>query len=358
MHHIVSDGWSMRRARSRRSARCTPRARAADARAAAAAAHPVRGLRGLAARAALGRRRSTAARLLARATGRGAALDLPGRPTAPVAARRHRAARFAFRGRPSCSASAALAGAAGATPFMVLLAAFEALLHALHRPGRHRRRCADRRPEAGRSIERLIGCFVNILVMRTDSPATRRCASCSAACARSRSGAYAHQDLPVEMLLDEIQPRRTAAPRCPRWLGWASGIDPAPDTALAAPGLRLAPLEMDRGRRRWTCSSRSGIGAAGSTGSSSTARSCSMPRRSPGCSRVWKRCSSARSPIRTSAVGALARGRPARRRLGAAGVGSARADAAPEDLTDLTRGQLSSGRGRRWSRSCPSSASR
>ena len=80
---------------------------------------------------------------------------------------------------------------------MTLLAAFQALLAPLHRPGRHR----VGTPIAGRApaeLEALIGFFVNTLVLRADlagDPTLPRAAR--RGCATSRSGAYAHQDLPV-----------------------------------------------------------------------------------------------------------------------------------------------------------------
>ena len=56
----------------------------------------------------------------------------------------------------------------GATLFMTLLAAFQVLLDALQRAGRHRGRRARSPAATGRRLEGLIGFFVNTLVLRGD----------------------------------------------------------------------------------------------------------------------------------------------------------------------------------------------
>ena len=67
----------------------------------------------------------------------------------------------------------------------------------------------DRRAARAAELEGLIGFFVNTLVLR-DRPgrATRPSASCWAGCARTALGAYAHQDLPFEQLVEELSPER------------------------------------------------------------------------------------------------------------------------------------------------------
>ena len=102
----------------------------------------------------------------------------------------------------------ALAQREGVTLFMTLLAAFQVCSHRY--TGQDD--IAVGSPVAGRSrpeIEELIGFFVNTLVLRTDlAVATRRSASCSARVARAALAAYAHQDLPFERLVEELQPER------------------------------------------------------------------------------------------------------------------------------------------------------
>ena len=168
MHHIVSDGWSLGVLIREVSALYAAFHRG-DALAAARAADPVRRLRRLAARLAPGRGASGAARLLDRPARRHSPpLELPDRPAAagrPQRPRR-RAVRRSSPG-PSLDAVRALARQEGATLFMILLAAFQVLLHRYSGQDD----IAVGTPVAGRTraeIEGLIGFFVNTLVLRGD----------------------------------------------------------------------------------------------------------------------------------------------------------------------------------------------
>jgi len=95
----------------------------------------------------------------------------------------------------------------GATAFMTLLAALKALLH------RDTGQCdlsvgtfiANRNRS---EVEELIGFFVNTLVLRTDLGGNPDFPKLLRKVREVTKGAYAHQDLPFEKLLEELQPER------------------------------------------------------------------------------------------------------------------------------------------------------
>ncbi|MEZ0372951.1 MAG: amino acid adenylation domain-containing protein, partial [Candidatus Sericytochromatia bacterium] len=137
-----------------------------------------------------------------------ALLQLPyDRPRPAIESYRGARAPFAFD-RDLTEALLALAQREGVTPFMLLLAAFQVLLHRYSHQGDI---CvgipiANRRL---REVEPIVGLFVNTLVIRGDlesAPAFRdflqqiktRCLD-----------AYAHQDLPFEKLVEELNPERS-----------------------------------------------------------------------------------------------------------------------------------------------------
>ena len=91
--------------------------------------------------------------------------------------------------------------------FMVLLAAFQTLLH----------RYAGQdvivvgTPIAGRNrqeLEGLIGFFINTLVMRADFSDDLRFRQLLAQVKETALGAYAHQEFPFDKLVEELQPQR------------------------------------------------------------------------------------------------------------------------------------------------------
>ncbi len=106
---------------------------------------------------------------------------------------------------------AALARRKRATPFIVLLAAFKALLARFTGE-------ADvvvGAPVAGRDhveLERLIGCFTNTLVLRTDLSGDPTFVDILERVREATLGGLDHQELPFEKLVEELRP-----PRDPRY---------------------------------------------------------------------------------------------------------------------------------------------
>ena len=181
--------------------------------------------------------------------------ELPHRSAAPAgAAHRGRERGARAPARALGAALRELARREGATLFMTLLAAFDVLLAPLHRPGRHRRWArpspAARAPRPrGSSASSSTPC-----VLRAATRTTPRSRALLGAVKEACLGAYAHQDMPFERLVQEL----------------AAGARPQPLAAL--PGDVHAPERADAP----TAARRAaGGGALGSTrrGASSTSRS-------------------------------------------------------------------------------------
>jgi amino acid adenylation domain-containing protein len=172
-------------------------------------------------------------------------------PVLELPADRLRPARQSFRGDSFAFAIDAAATATlralgerlGATLFMTLQAAFAALLA----------RCSGQEdivigsPIANRTraeIEPLIGFFVNTLALRTDLSGDPPFTELVVRVRQRALEAFAHQDLPFERLVDELQPERDLS-RNPIFQVMFA-LQNAPAQPHAVPGLTLAPVPRRR----------------------------------------------------------------------------------------------------------------
>ncbi len=136
----------------------------------------------------------------------------------------------------------ARAQAQGATLFMALLAAYQAVL------GRHAGTAEVRVgvPVANRQraeTEGVVGFFVNTQVLRNRVDGRRTLGEVLDQARESTLGAQAHQDLPFEQLVDALQPERTLGvhPLFQVMFNHGSG---GAQGAKALPGLRLTPYTL------------------------------------------------------------------------------------------------------------------
>jgi amino acid adenylation domain-containing protein/thioester reductase-like protein len=136
----------------------------------------------------------------------------------------------------------------GSTLFMTLLAAFKVLLHRYTGSSD----IVVGSPIANRNhseIEELIGFFVNTLVLRTDlgdNPSFQELLS------RVREvtlGAYAHQDLPFEQLVEKLQPQRDLS-HTPLFQVMFVLRD-AQRSNIELPGLTFSSIESDSGTAKF-----------------------------------------------------------------------------------------------------------
>ncbi len=130
----------------------------------------------------------------------------------------------------------------GTTLFMTLLAAFQTLLYRY--TGSEDMVIGS--PIANRNqaeIEGLIGVFVNTLVLRTNLAGNPTFSELLKRVREVALGAYAHQDLPFELLVEELQPERDLS-HTPLFQTMFV-LQNAPMSALELPNLTLSLLESD-----------------------------------------------------------------------------------------------------------------
>jgi amino acid adenylation domain-containing protein len=142
----------------------------------------------------------------------------------------------------------ALCRRAGVTPFMVALAAWCA---ALHRYTGNEDIVVGtdvaNRPEP--ELERLIGFFVNQVVLRVSTGGTPTWQQLLDRARVVVLDALRHQDLPFEQLVQALNPRR-ALRHSPLFQAKLV-LSSAPDAALRLPGLDVTPLDFDIGTTRF-----------------------------------------------------------------------------------------------------------
>lgn len=143
----------------------------------------------------------------------------------------------------------------GATLFMTLLAAFQVMLHRYT----GQEDISVGTPIANRTrseLENLIGFFVNTLVMRSRVSGASGFVELLRQVRETALGAYAHQDVPFEMLVDALHPQRDMSHQplfqvmfvlqnAPRQTSWQLAGAPA------ATDLQLKPVEMHEGIARF-----------------------------------------------------------------------------------------------------------
>ncbi|MEA2562177.1 MAG: hypothetical protein QOH06_3681 [Acidobacteriota bacterium] len=139
----------------------------------------------------------------------------------------------------------------GATPFMTLLAAFLALLHRY--TGQSDLAVGSPIANRGRvELEGLIGFFVNTLVLRGDLSGDPGFRDLLARVKSLAVGAYVHQDLPFEKLVEELEPERELS-HAPLFQVLFV-LQNAPVPALDLAGLTLAPLAARIGTSKFDLS--------------------------------------------------------------------------------------------------------
>ncbi|MBI3418287.1 MAG: amino acid adenylation domain-containing protein [Verrucomicrobia bacterium] len=139
----------------------------------------------------------------------------------------------------------------GATQFMLLLTAFNVLLHRY--TGQDD--IVVGTPVAGRSwteVENLIGYFSNSLVLRTKFAGNPTFRQLLKQVREMTLGAFSNQELPFEKLVEELQPERDLS-RSPIYqIMFSVGQARGEETSLR--GLQLTPLNPDRGTAKFDLS--------------------------------------------------------------------------------------------------------
>jgi len=139
----------------------------------------------------------------------------------------------------------------GTTLFMTLLAAFQALLYRYTK----QEDIVVGSPVAGRSMletENLIGAFVNTLVFRGDASGNPSFREFLARMRETVLGAFSHQELPFEKLVEELNPERKID-RSPLFQAMFA-MQSEPEPTLVVEGLKLTPLKLQNASSKFDLS--------------------------------------------------------------------------------------------------------
>jgi amino acid adenylation domain-containing protein len=177
-----------------------------------------------------------------------APLELPTDRPRPAVSRHRGNERTARLPKTLVSQLQALGREEGATLFMTLLSAFETLLHRYTQQEDFAVGC----PIAGRNrteVENLIGVFVNSLVLRANLVGDPSFRTLLGHTRQSALGAYAHQDLPFEQIVEAILPGRDTA-RSPLFQVMFAHQN-APLPPLESPELTLTVVKVNTGTAKF-----------------------------------------------------------------------------------------------------------
>ncbi|MBA3712218.1 MAG: amino acid adenylation domain-containing protein [Pyrinomonadaceae bacterium] len=136
----------------------------------------------------------------------------------------------------------------GVTLFMTLLAAFQTLLLRYT----NQEDIVVGSPIAGRTraeTEELIGFFINTLVLRTDLSGNPTFRELLRRVREVALGSYAHQDVPFDKLVEELQPERSLSHTPLSQVSFA--LQNAPRQALELAGLTLSRMDIDIGTAKF-----------------------------------------------------------------------------------------------------------
>src|ERR1051326_74800 len=248
MHHIVSDGWSMNVLTREVSALYEAYV---NGGAAALAELPIQyadyavwqreWLQGEVLEEQLGYWRKQLA-------GAPAVLELPADHQRPVQ-QSHRGANLPFQLSQDVSRGLKqLSQREGVTLFMTLLAAWQLLLARYSRQSD----VVVGSPVANRTraeVEGLIGFFVNTLVLRTEVSSELRVRELLQRVREVCLGAYAHQEVPFEMLVEQLQPERDLS-YTPLFQVMLV-LQNAPQQGIEWAGVQMRALELESGTAKY-----------------------------------------------------------------------------------------------------------